>query len=257
MATLANEGLQRANAHRGGLAEALACSPNSLTHHIVPASCVAVCSMQQLEQGASLLLAASILHCVVMCRPEYCTASSDGTLRVWDLNTHQQLYEVGLQPMVPVMQTAAKTPWCVTPSTLLFGWRCTRIYKPALIALITVYTMHVCSSTRLVSTSHVQCTAHMTMGSTARARARWCVASPVASCAPLTWQPQHSSRLGGLGCCDSLLLALLLFRTCSVQLSVHDMQQEVDVRAECSEREALHGACPFTTTLGHVFHECG
>jgi WD40 repeat protein len=29
------------------------------------------------------------------CRPEYCTASADGSVRIWDIASHQQLYEFG------------------------------------------------------------------------------------------------------------------------------------------------------------------
>jgi WD40 repeat protein len=29
------------------------------------------------------------------CRPEYCTASADGSVRIWDVTSHQQLYEFG------------------------------------------------------------------------------------------------------------------------------------------------------------------
>jgi WD40 repeat protein len=35
----------------------------------------------------------AVLHLLCCCRPEYCTASADGSVRIWDITSHQQLYE--------------------------------------------------------------------------------------------------------------------------------------------------------------------
>jgi WD40 repeat protein len=35
------------------------------------------------------------LSAMCYCSPEYCTASADGSVRIWDITSHQQLYEFG------------------------------------------------------------------------------------------------------------------------------------------------------------------